>query len=180
MFKVKSVVIYKSKTGFVSKYAQWLAEALPADLFELSQANPDMLEEYDAVVYGGSLHAVGIIGIDFIKNNIDRMKGKKVTVFAVGASPPGEEVIKEIIDSNIPREQQDQIKFFYLRGGFNYKKLPIGDKLLMSLLKIKIKRKKKQGKALSRDEKGMLAAYDKPVDFTKKEYIDAIVEHVNS
>lgn len=40
---------------------------------------------------------------------------------------------------------------------------------------MKIKRKKKRGKPLTRDEKGMLAAYDKSVDFTKKEYIVDIV-----
>jgi len=44
----------------------------------------------------------------------------------------------------------------------------------------KIQRKKNQKKALTRDEKGMLAAYDKPVDFTKKEYIADIVSYVNS
>ena len=177
---MKSAVIYKSKTGFVKKYAQWLAEELSADIYELSQVNMDMLGDYDTVIYGGSLHAVGIIGIDFIKKNIDRLKDKKVVVFAVGASPSSEEVINEVIDSNIPREQQDRIRFFYLRGGFNYKKLPFGDKLLMSLLKMKIKRKKRQGKALNRDEKGMLAAYDRPVDFTKKEYIEGIVNYLKS
>ncbi len=176
----KTVVIYKSKTGFTKKYAEWLAEELSADIYKLSQVNIDMLTDYDTVIYGGSLHTVGIMGINFITKNIGKLKDKKVVVFAVGASPPSEEVIKEIIDSNIPRGLQKQIKFFYLRGGFNYKKLPLGDKLLMSLLKMKIKRKKKQGKALSRDEKGMLVAYDRPVDFTKKEYIDSIAEYVNS
>jgi hypothetical protein len=29
-------------------------------------------------------------------------------------------------------------------------------------------------------KKGMLAAYDKPVDFTKKEYIDDIVNYIRS
>jgi len=40
-------------------------------------------------------------------------------------------------------------------------------------------RAEKQNKALTRDEKGMLAAYDKPVDFTKKEYLSDIVNYVN-
>ena len=128
----------------------------------------NMLDEYDTIIYGGSLHAVGIIGVNFITRNFDKLKNKKLVVFATGASPSGKEVINEIIANNIPEDQQKYIKFFYLRGGFNYDQLPPGNKVLMALLKWKIKRKKKQNKALTGDEKGMLAAYDKPVDFTKK------------
>lgn len=177
---MKSVVIYKSKTGYVKRYAEWLAEELSADIFELSQVNINVLTDYDNVIYGGSLHAVGIIGINFITKNIDKLKGKKVVVYATGASPSSEDVISEVMTNNIPPDQQKQIKFFYLRGGFNYDKLPPADKVLMALLKWKIKRKKKQEKSLTRDEKGMLAAYDKPVDFTKKEYIDDIVNYIRS
>ncbi len=177
---MKTVVIYKSKTGFAKKYAVWLAEELSADLFEASKVNIDLLSGYDTVIYGGSLHAVGIIGLKLITNNLERLKDKKLVVFATGASPSSEAVIEEIITSNFSPDQRDKIKCFYLRGGFNYDKLPIGDKLLMTLLKWKIRNKKKQKKALSRDEKGMLAAYSKPVDFTKKEQINEIVEYVNS
>ncbi len=153
---MKSVVIYKSKTGFAKKYAEWLAEELSADIYELSHVNINMLTGYDAVIYGGSLHAVGIIGINFITKNIDKLKDKKVVVFAAGASPSSEDVIREITANNIPQDQIRRIKFFYLRGGFNYNKLPFFDKVLMALLKKKIIRKKKQKKKLTRDEKGML------------------------
>jgi len=177
---MRTVVIYKSKTGFVKKYAVWLAEELSADLFEASKFNINQLNGYDKVIYGGSLHAVGIIGIKLITENMKKLEGKKVAVFATGASPSSEAVIEEIITNNIPPDQRSKIKFFYLRGGFNYDKLPLGDKVLMTLLKWKIRNKKKKKEELTRDEKGMLAAYSKPVDFTKKDYINEIVEYVNS
>ena len=177
---VKTVVIYKSKTGYAKKYAEWLAEELSADIFELSKVKIDVLTNYDNVIYGGSLHAVGIIGISFITKNIDKLKGKKVVVYATGASPSSDNVICEVMTNNIPPDQQELIKFFYLRGGFSYDKLPLTDKVLMALLKWKIKKKKKQGKPLTRDEKGMLAAFDNPMDFTKKVYIDDIVNYICS
>jgi menaquinone-dependent protoporphyrinogen IX oxidase len=177
---MKTVVIYKSKTGFVKKYAVWLAEELSADLFEASKVSLSLLSGYDTVIYGGSLHAVGIIGLKLITGNMEKLKGKKLVIFATGASPSSEAVNKAIINNNFSPDQQDKIKFFYLRGGFNYAKLPLSDKLLMTLMKWKIRYKKKQKKELTRDEKGMLAAYSKPVDFTKKEYISEIVEYVNS
>ena len=177
---MKTVVIYKSKTGFAEKYAIWLAEELSADLFEASKVNINLLSGYDTVIFGGSLHAVGIIGLKLITDNMEKLKGKKLVVFATGASPSSEAVVEEISINNFSPDQRDKIKMFYLRGGFNYDKLPISDKVLMILLKWKIRIKKKHKKALTRDEKGMLAAYSKPVDFTKKDYINEIVEYVNS
>lgn len=175
---MKSVVIYKSKTGFTKKYAEWIAEELSADIFNTSKVNINMLNKYDTIIYGGSLYAVGIIGVNLITKNINKLKEKKIVVFATGASPSRNEGINEVIDKNFTIEQQKYIKFFYLRGGFNYNKLNPFDKFLMTLLRWKIKNKKKE--ELSSDEIGMLAIYDKPVDFTSKKNIDKIITYVNS
>lgn len=175
---MKTVVIYKSKTGFTKKYAEWIAEKLSADIFNAEKVNINMLNKYDTIIYGGSLHAVGIIGVDLITKNINKLKEKKIVVFATGASPLRDEVISEVIDKNFTAEQQRYIKFFYLRGGFNYSKLNPFDKFLMTLLKWKIKNKKRE--ELSSDEIDMLAIYDKPVDFTEKRNVDKIIMYVNS
>ncbi|MGH4118018.1 flavodoxin domain-containing protein [Clostridium sp.] len=65
-------MVYKSKTGFVRNYAEWITEELSADIFEVSKVDINMLTKYDTVVYGGSLHAVGINGVNFITKNIDK------------------------------------------------------------------------------------------------------------
>lgn len=46
----------------------------------------------------------------------------------------------------------------------------------MTLLKWKIKSKNKTN--LTADEIGMLAVYDNPVDFTRKENIDPLIKYV--
>lgn len=175
---MKTVVIYKSKTGYTKRYAEWIAEDLSADIFDASKIPVNMLTAYDTVIYGGSLYAVGIYGVKLITKNIDKLKHKKVVVFATGASPSRENVINEVRDKNFTPEQQKYIKFFYLRGGFNYSKLNPFDKVLMTLLKWKIKSKEKD--KLTADEIGMLAVYDKPVDFTKKNNIDELINYVTS
>ncbi|WP_271812835.1 flavodoxin domain-containing protein [Clostridium beijerinckii] len=175
---MKAVVIYKSKTGFTKKYAEWIAEELSADIFNASKMNINTLNKYDTIIYGGSLYAVGIIGVGLIKKNINKLKDKRLVVFATGASPLRDNVINEVINKNFTVDEQKYIKFFYLRGGFNYNKLSSFDKFLMTLLKWKIKNKKKED--LSADEKGMLAIYDKPVDFTDKKNIEKIITYVNS
>ncbi|WP_333860786.1 flavodoxin domain-containing protein [Clostridium sp.] len=175
---MKTIVIYKSKTGFTKKYAEWIAEELSADIFDASKVNINMLNKYDTVVYGGSLYAVGIIGVKLIKKNINKLKDKRLVVFATGASPSRDNDINQIINKNFTVDEQKYIKFFYLRGGFNYKKLNPFDKFLMTLLKWKIKSKKQ--KELSADEIGMLAIYDKPIDFTDKKNIYKIITYINS
>lgn len=175
---MRTLVIYKSNTGFVKKYAEWISQELSADMIEVSMVNPSMLSLYDTIIYGGSLHAVGIIGINFLKKNLDKLREKKVIVFATGATPYREETIKEVCDKNFTLEEQEYINFFYLRGGFDFSKLKLLDKFLMTILWIKIKMKKQS--ELTPDEKGMLASYNKPADFTKKEYIKRLVDCVNS
>lgn len=55
-------------------------------------------------------------------------------------------------------------------------KLNTFDKLLMTMLKLKLKNKNE----LISDEKGMLPLYNKPLDFTKGKNIDAIINYINS
>lgn len=173
---MKTIVIYKSKTGFTKKYAKWIAEELSCDSLSVSEVNVNILESYDTVIYGGSLHAVGINGIKFITKNLHKLKDKKLVIFATGASPFREDIINEVINKNFTKDQQQYIRFFYMRGGFDYSKLNVFDKFLMTLLKWKLKSKRE----LTQDDKGMLASYKNPVDFTSKKNINEIITYVNS
>jgi len=175
---MKAIVIYKSKTGFVKKYAQWIAEELSADISEASKVTIDTLTPYDTVIYGGGLYASGINGVKLITQNLNKLKGKIIVVFASGASPSRVDAISEVKNNNFTAEQQKQIEFFYLRGGFDYNRLNTFYKMIMLLLKWKLKTRTKAG--LTPDESGMLTAFDKPVDFTSKENIYEIISYVTS
>lgn len=172
------IVIYKSKYGSAQRYAQWIAEEVKADLFERSQITLEDILQYDTIVYGGSLYAVGILGLSLIKKNFDKLKGKKVIVFSVGASPAYPGAIEDVKNNNFTEEMKEKVHFFHLRGGFNYEKLNAIDKILMYLLKKKLEHKKHD--ELTNDEKGMLASYAHPVDWTNKKSIDPIVQCINS
>lgn len=177
---IKTLVMYKSKTGFTKKYAEWISEELSADIFHASKVTTNMLSAYDSVIYGGGLYAVGINGVKLITQNVDKLKGKKVVVFATGMSPSREEGVNEVINKNFTLEQQKNIQFFYLRGGFEYQKLNVLDKVLMTLLKASIKWKKQRKKKLTSDEIGILEIFDKPTDYTRRDKIDEIIAYVTS
>lgn len=173
---MKTLVLYRSKSGFVKKYAEWLAEALGGDLREAGDVTMDMLETYDTVIYGGGLYAVGINGIKDFKKHLAQLAGKTVIVYACGASPGREEIYKEILDANFTEEERELIGFFYMRGGFDFSRLSSVDKILMRMMKWHIKRKKPEER--TPDERGMLAAYDTPVDFTNEREIQPIIDYI--
>lgn len=177
---MKTAVIYKSKSGFVKKYAEWIAEELSADIFEASTVTPTIMGFYDTVVFGGGLYAIGINGVKLITGNMDKLEGKKVVVFASGASPFSERVLNEVRNSNFSEVQQEKIHFFYLRGGFDYNKLKSVDKILMTLLNLKIKLKEKKNKELTSDEKGMLVVHERPADYTNRKNINEIVSLIRA
>lgn len=173
----KILIIYKSKYGSTKQYAEWIANEVKADLLEISRVNVSDLQKYDTIVFGGSLHAVGISGVKIITDNFKEIMDKKVIVFAVGCSPERENIINHVVSSNFTDEIKEKINFFYLRGAFNYKKLGFIDKMMMNLLKLKLKRMKEE--ELDEDSKGLLESYNKPIDWTDKEAIIPIVECIN-
>jgi menaquinone-dependent protoporphyrinogen IX oxidase len=171
---MKAIVVYKSISGYTKKYAEWIADDLHVDIREADKIKAEELLGYDTVVFGGSLHAVGINGIGIIKRNWKSLEGKRLIVFATGASPSREEIPEAVLAANFTDEERCRIRFFYLRGGFDYGKLDVANKILMKLLKLKIRSKREADR--SPDERGMLAAFDRPMDFTKRESVAAIVE----
>lgn len=175
---MKTLVIYKSRSGFAKKYAEWIAGELQADLLVYSKVNPGMFAAYDAVVYGGGLYVGGINGVKLITGNMDKLEGKKVAVYASGATPPRPEAMDEVTGKNFTPEQLTKLKFFYLRGGFEYGRLGPVNRFLMQLLKFKIKWRKRTGKKLHPDEVGMLAAFEHPLDFTKRESVKPLVDYI--
>lgn len=160
----KILVVYKSKTGYTKKYAQWLSQELSCDIKENSKLTLKDLTPYDTIIYGGGLYAVGINGLSLIKKNFDSLKDKKLIVFAVGATPPREKDLQKVWEANLTEEQRSSIHTFYCRGGFDFSKLSTGNKLLMNMMKKKLQSMKNPDE----DALGMLEAFDKPVDFTDK------------
>ena len=61
---------------------------------------------------------------------------------------------------------------------FNYQKLNFVDKIMMTIFKFILKKQKEE--EMDDNTKGMLDAYDNPVDFVNKESIKPIIESLNT
>lgn len=172
----KKVVVYKSKYGSTKKYAEWLAEKINADIFENSDVTVAKLNEYDTIIYGGGIYANGIAGFSLIKKNYNKLKNKKLIVFAVVASPFEDGTIGAIKKNNFTEEMMG-VDCFYLRGAFNYSKMKVPDKILMNMLKGMLNKKNGQ---LENWEKALLENYDKACDWKAIENIEPIIKCIEN
>lgn len=171
---MKTIVAYKSKYGYTKKYAEWIAEELHCDIKE-NAALAD-IADYDMIICGGGCYAGTINGSKLITKNLPRLSGKKLILFAVGSSSGADKDIIPFWEKNLTPEQRKAIAHFYLRGGFDYGRLGSADKLMMNMLKAHLKKIKNPDE----ETRGLLAAYDTPVDFTDKERLNELLEYVKS
>ena len=169
---MKTIVAYKSKSGYTKQYAQWIAEELGCDIKE--NADISDIADYDTIIYGGGMYAGGFNGIKLITKNLGKLSGKRLALFAVGSNPGRKHEMQPFWDRVLTKEQQKDVGHFYLRGGFDFSRLTAGDKILMKMLKKRLQSRKEP----TEDEKGMLAAYDTPVDFSDKANIKELIEFV--
>ena len=84
---MKAVVIYKSKTGYTKKYAEWIAEDLACESRSIKGVKLDDLKNYGLVIYGGGVYAGMIAGLGKVKNWMEKSPDKTWIIFATGASP---------------------------------------------------------------------------------------------
>lgn len=171
---MKAIVVYKSKTGYTKTYAEWIKEELQCDMAEAGAVTLEQLQSYDTIIYGGGLYAIGINGIRLIRDNFTALKQKHLIVWATGSNPGRPEEIQKMWEHNFSKEQLTHIKTYYLRGGFDYKKLSRGNKILMSMLKIKLKHTKDK----TEDEMGLLKAYEVPEYHCNKKNIAPMIQYI--
>lgn len=128
---MKTLVLYTSNAGNTEAYAKEIAEAVGADCYPLKKFKAKKMEDYDIIVYGGWVMGGTIQGIDKFLQNWDSILSKKdVIVFSVGMMPPSAEGRHLLISQNVL--DLYHIRFYQIRGGFDYSKLRFPHTLVIS------------------------------------------------
>lgn len=178
----QAVVIYESKYGSTRRYAQWISEELVCPLFERKDFNPQNLENYDVIIYGGGLYAGGVSGIKLITRNQDILSGKKVILFTCGLADPKDlynvSHIRDSLTKIISPEISEHIQIFHLRGGIDYSRLSFIHRAMMTMLRKMLL--KKDADSLREEDRQLLATYGKCVDFTDRNSILPLIQYVTS
>lgn len=169
---MKTLVIYNSQTGFTKRYAEWIAEAAGADCVELSAAKRKSPDNYEAIVFGSRACAGSISKLNWLKDNMNQWKDKKLVVFCVGGSPIENPEIKQFLKQNLKKYGLEKADAFYCPGGFNYEKMSVTSKLMMKMFIKMLNAKKDKTEA----EREMVKMISGSYDISDKKYIEPVLE----
>jgi flavodoxin len=171
----KIAVIYTTRYGHTRTYAEWIAQAVAADLFPARGKRED-LEPYDTIVFGGYRQGSKIAGVDYIIKNFDALNGKRVIIFYVGLGPATREAQQRVLEANFTMTMRRHISIFGLRGALNMRRLRGNDRFKMSLRRMKLKMKNVD--RMTEEEIALLEATEHPVNFIDEKTIKPIIQAV--
>ena len=171
---MKGLIIYKTKYGSTKKYAGWLSEETGFPCVSTDEADIKSLPSYDVLIFCGGVYASGISCVSFLKKVYDKIRDKKIMIFACAASPYDERFIEALAEHNLKDGLKD-IPVFYGRGGFDMKGMTFADRTLCRMLRKAVAKKDPKDYELwesalmsvSEDEKG---------DWTDKAYLEPLLK----
>lgn len=171
----KGIILYQSKYGSTRKYAQWLSDKTGFPQAETKKASPDDLSSCDVIVLGGGLYASGIAGVSFLKKNWQRLKGKKIAVFCVGASPADEKVLQQVAAHNL-KDSLSGLPCFYCRGAWDEDAMTLKDRALCKLLQKAVA--KKDPASYEPWETALMEAMGQRCDWTDPSYLEPLLRYL--
>ena len=166
---MRTLVIYKSKTGSTQKYAEEIARAIGGDILSIKKFKRKHIDNYDTIVFGGWVMGGKIQGLDDFLVHYDDMKDKNIIVFAVGMSLVTKESRDNLISVNIL--DLYHVRFYQLRGSFDFNKLSFFTRILMAN---SIKMSAAQG-GDAMQQQALEQIKERPIEFYDQAGIDRIV-----
>ena len=129
----KIIVLYRAKTGFSQRYAEWIAEDLACDCRPVKGVKPDDLKDFGLIIYGAGVYAGMIAGLGKIKKWIGKHPEKSWIVFATGATPSSEGYEEVVFKTNFRKGESRPAHFYYFLSGINYEKMGFLNRVLMKI-----------------------------------------------
>jgi len=175
MLDKKSIVIYKSKSGFTKKYAKWIQEDLGCDVVDYSHVSKLKLGNYDVIIYGSRINAGKLDGINKMTRILEKNPQSKLIVFATGGTPnTATDIINAVWENSLTEDELLSIPHFYMQSGLNYELMSSGDRLIMKGLNTFLGSKKEK----TTEEQGCEDAIQDSYDISSKDYIKPLVAYV--
>lgn len=170
---MKAIVIYNSQTGFTKKYAEWISQAAGCECVDFKKGSKMNLSEYDAVVFGGWCMAGNVTKLSWFKKQMPSLNaaGKKLVVFAVGATPAEADEVQVAMDRVLNESEKTMAKLFYCPGGLDYDKMNGISKFMMRMLAKSLKANKNATENDLKKAELISSSYD----ISDKKYVEPIV-----
>jgi menaquinone-dependent protoporphyrinogen IX oxidase len=159
------LIVYMSKYGSTRQYALWLREAIPGDLAELGQGEPD-LTHYDLVIVGSYIRKGEIAASSFLEENRQVLKDRQVILFTVSGTPPGHPALEASYNRSIPADMRSGITHYALPGRLIREDLTLFDRILLSF-----------GKTFEKDEI-IRRTMEKDYDHVRRKHLQPLISSI--
>lgn len=169
---MNAMIIYYSKTGFTRQYAEWLAEALGCSCVPYERRKQIDPKQYDMVVFGSWCHAGRIKKLKWFLEKFNVGADCRKAVFAVGAMPPDNPVVKTLFEQNMSAEDFKKIPAFYVPGGLRYEKMGLTSRLMMKAFSQMVANKKDK----TADEEEMAQIISRSFDISDRSYLEPLIQ----
>ena len=117
----------------------------------------------------------GIAGLQFLKKNIGQLTGKKIVLFAVGASPYDENAIQQAREMHF-KDALSNIPSFYCRGAWDEEKMKFTDRTLCKMLQKAVA--KQNPDEYEPWQKALMCAVGQKCDWTDKSYLEPLLKYI--
>lgn len=166
----KTIIIYRSKTGFTQKYAEMAAKELGCNAQPWGKAQ---MAGYDTVVFGTRAHAGRIDGLKKALAAFRRSGTKRFVLFVTGAMPhTAGQALEQLWKGNLTEEQLRNIPHFYMQAGLCYERMGVLDRAMMKGLARFLAHKADKTPEDLELEKTIAGSYD----ISSREYVLPMVE----
>lgn len=132
---MKTLVIYASVYGHTKEYAEWIAQALNADLKTVDDASGVNPQAYDIIMFGGPIYVGKVKGIKWLSDHAASLQGKRVILFTTGMTPPGNtQAYAEIMKSQLPGNVV-LTGVYHLPGAIDSGKLKLSHRMMYKMVR---------------------------------------------
>ncbi len=171
---MKTVVLYKSRTGNTQRYAEDIARRVNGEVYPLKKGWLKKIEDADCIVFGGYVQAGIIAGLDDFLSEFERFSDVPILIFAVGMAYPTKEGRQDLITGNLL--DMYHVRFYQVQGGFDLNKLGLFNRLMMKRT-LSAMAGKEDATAAERSLGDLL---NRPLAVYDHEKIDKIVSVINT
>ena len=106
-------LVYKSKSGFTKRYAEWIARETDCELIPLKRSNAASVSGCDIFIYGSRVHAGRVDGLSKARELFVRSGAKHMIVFATGGMPNSAvDTLEEMWRNNLTADEMKEIPHF--------------------------------------------------------------------
>ena len=170
------IILFGTTYGSSKLYAEELSKRTGIEARSYDEVSS--IDDYDTVVYIGSLYAGGVQGMKKTFSKLTDVGEKKIIIATVGLADPTDSENINSIRNSIKNQLSDELynhaTIFHLRGAIDYAKLGFKHKTMMSLLYNKAKNLPEEKKTA--EVRAMIDTYNKQVSFIDYESLTPIVE----